>query len=61
MQCLFEGSEEAPGVPGLGLVPGMVRRFQVDQVSASWLCAARSNLCRYVSGWLSLAQHSFEF
>eukprot|EP00037_Helgoeca_nana_P017915 m.170496 g.170496 ORF g.170496 m.170496 type:complete len:536 (+) comp24207_c0_seq3:1852-3459(+) len=29
MQCLFEGSEEAPGMAGLGIVPGMVRRFQV--------------------------------
>jgi cyclase len=27
MQLCCEGSEEAPGVPGLGLVPGMVRRF----------------------------------
>ena len=27
MQMLLEGSEEAPGVPGLGLVPGTVRRF----------------------------------
>lgn len=32
MQCLFEGSEEAPGVPGLGLVPGRVRRFQVEHL-----------------------------
>ncbi|GAA3999772.1 imidazole glycerol phosphate synthase subunit HisH [Deinococcus rubellus] len=27
MQMLFEGSEEAPGVSGLGLIPGRVRRF----------------------------------
>jgi glutamine amidotransferase len=27
LQVLFEGSEEGPGVPGLGIVPGMVRRF----------------------------------
>ena len=27
MQLLFESSEEAPGVPGLGLLPGEVRRF----------------------------------
>ncbi len=25
MQMLFEGSEESPGVPGLGLLPGMIR------------------------------------
>jgi len=27
LQTLFEGSEESPGVPGLGLIPGLVRRF----------------------------------
>ncbi len=30
MQALFAGSEEAPGVPGLGLLPGRVKRFTVD-------------------------------
>jgi glutamine amidotransferase/cyclase len=28
MQALFAGSEEAPGVAGLGLLPGSVRRFR---------------------------------
>lgn len=28
MQLLFEGSEEAPGVPGLGLLPGRVERLR---------------------------------
>ncbi|KAJ3220099.1 Histidine biosynthesis bifunctional protein hisB [Dinochytrium kinnereticum] len=27
MQCLFNGSEESPGNPGLGLIPAMVRKF----------------------------------
>ncbi|BFZ57944.1 Histidine biosynthesis bifunctional protein hisB [Savitreella phatthalungensis] len=27
MQALFEGSEEAPDIPGLGVIPGIVRRF----------------------------------
>lgn len=27
-QILFDGSEESPGVEGLGIIPGMVRRFQ---------------------------------
>ena len=27
LQTLFEGSEESPGVPGLGLIPGLVGRF----------------------------------
>jgi glutamine amidotransferase/cyclase/glutamine amidotransferase len=29
-QLLFEGSEESPGVEGLGVASGMVRKFQVD-------------------------------
>ena len=30
LQALFEGSEEAPGVPGLGFLKGRVRRFSTD-------------------------------
>ncbi len=30
MQLLFSASEEAPGVDGLGLLPGVVRRFPAD-------------------------------
>lgn len=30
LQLLFEGSQEAPGVPGLSLLPGRVVRFQGD-------------------------------
>ena len=30
MQALFAGSSEAPGVPGLGVLPGRVERFDVD-------------------------------
>ncbi len=30
LQALFEGSEEAPGVKGLGFVSGNVRRFAID-------------------------------
>lgn len=28
MQTLFEGSEEEPGLPGLGVIPGLVRNFE---------------------------------
>ncbi len=28
LQALYEGSEEAPGVAGLGVLPGRVRRFE---------------------------------
>ncbi|MGQ9831469.1 MAG: imidazole glycerol phosphate synthase subunit HisF [Thermochromatium sp.] len=27
LQVLFDGSDESPGVPGLGLIPGRIRRF----------------------------------
>jgi len=30
LQALFEGSDEAPGEPGLGFLPGRVRRFATD-------------------------------
>jgi imidazole glycerol phosphate synthase glutamine amidotransferase subunit len=30
MQLLYEGSEEAPGVPGLGLLPGRIQRIRTD-------------------------------
>ncbi|MGE0199766.1 MAG: imidazole glycerol phosphate synthase subunit HisH [Candidatus Melainabacteria bacterium] len=32
LQVLLEGSEEAPGVPGLGLVKGMVKKFSARKV-----------------------------
>ena len=30
LQLLFDESEESPGVPGLGLIPGAVRRLRTD-------------------------------
>lgn len=30
LQALFEESEEAPGIEGLGIIPGKVKRFTVD-------------------------------
>lgn len=33
LQTLFEGSEESPGVPGLGLIPGLIRRFDAGRLS----------------------------
>jgi glutamine amidotransferase/cyclase len=29
-QVLFESSQEAPGIPGLGIIPGQVRRFDTE-------------------------------
>ncbi len=33
LQTLFEGSEESPGVAGLGLIPGLIRRFDDPNLS----------------------------
>lgn len=33
LQALFEGSEESPGVAGLGLIPGRIRRFDAGALS----------------------------
>jgi glutamine amidotransferase/cyclase len=33
LQCLFEGSEESPGVAGLGLIPGRIARFEEGSLS----------------------------
>ncbi len=33
LQMLFEGSEESPGVAGLGLIPGLIRRFDTPGLS----------------------------
>ena len=34
LQTLFEGSEESPGVAGLGIIPATVRRFRVGEALA---------------------------
>jgi glutamine amidotransferase/cyclase len=33
LQTLFEGSEESPGMPGLGIIPGKIRRFDDPALS----------------------------
>jgi glutamine amidotransferase/cyclase len=33
LQTLFEGSDESPGVAGLGLIPGQIRRFDEPSLS----------------------------
>ena len=33
LQTLFESSEESPGVPGLGIIPGRVGRFDDSRLS----------------------------
>ncbi len=45
LQALFEGSEEAPGVNGLGLIPGFVKRFNISlsvpHIGWNGLCVAQ--------------------
>jgi len=33
LQAFFEGSEESPGVPGLGVIPGMIQRFTDEKLA----------------------------
>lgn len=41
MQILFDGSEESPGIAGLSILPGQVRRFQTGKVpQIGWNCIA---------------------
>jgi glutamine amidotransferase len=45
MQLLYEGSDEAPGVPGLGVLAGMVRRLPdgVKRPQMQWNLLARTD------------------
>lgn len=43
LQILFDGSEESPDVPGLGILPGMVRKIQAPELKIPHI------------GWNSLA------
>lgn len=56
MQVLFEGSEEAPGVLGLGLVRGRLRRFQAPRVpQMGW------NTVEYTAHFQGLSGRYFYF
>ncbi len=52
LQALFEKSEEAPGIPGLGIIPGEVRRFNTDLAvpHIGWNGIKASQSCRIFSG-----------
>jgi glutamine amidotransferase len=45
LQLLLEGSEEAPGVPGLGILPGYVKCFADPDVSVPHM--GWNQLCKY--------------
>ncbi len=46
LQALYEGSEESPGVPGLGVIPGQVRRFPASGLAVPQIGWNDINLCR---------------
>ncbi len=46
LQALFEGSEESPGVAGLGIIPGMIKRFAEPGLSVPQIGWNGIILCR---------------
>jgi imidazole glycerol phosphate synthase glutamine amidotransferase subunit len=52
LQCLFEASEEAPGVAGLGLFEGTVKRFPAEMrvPHMGWNTLDRVKDCRLLDG-----------
>ena len=52
LQCLFEASEEAPGVPGLGLFQGTITRFPrtLRVPHMGWNTLDRVQDCRLLDG-----------
>ena len=56
MQWLFEGSEEAPEVPGLGVLPGRVARLRGDPEQrlkiphVGWNALEHTRACRLLAG-----------
>ncbi|GIW34907.1 imidazole glycerol phosphate synthase subunit HisH [Meiothermus sp.] len=60
MQILFEGSEEAPGTPGLGLVPGWLARFKAARVpQMGWNTVEYSAHFKHLSGRYFYFVHSY--
>ncbi|MHC4779036.1 MAG: imidazole glycerol phosphate synthase subunit HisH [Planctomycetota bacterium] len=52
LQVLFEGSEEAPGVAGLGILPGKVVRLEADKVpQIGWNYVEARREPAYGEGW----------
>ena len=58
LQCLFEESEEAPGIPGLGLFKGAVKRFPTDLrvPHMGWNTLDRARDCHLLDG---LPEHPY--
>jgi glutamine amidotransferase len=58
LQCLFEGSEEAPGVAGMGLFKGTIKRFppELRVPHMGWNTLDRVTDCRLLDG---LGEHPY--
>jgi len=58
LQVLLEGSEESPGVPGLGIIPGQVVRFRAPKVpQIGWnrvVSAEREGFVYFVNSYYAL-------
>lgn len=60
MQILFEGSQESPGTPGLGLVPGRLARFKAARVpQMGWNTVEYSTQFQHLSGRYFYFVHSY--
>lgn len=60
MQVLFEGSEEAPGTAGLGLVPGKLARFKAQRVpQIGWNTVDYNTVFQHLSGRYFYFVHSY--
>lgn len=56
MQILFDASEEAPGIAGLGIVPGIIRKFKAHRVpQMGW------NTVQFSRAFAELSGHYFYF
>lgn len=60
LQCLFEGSEESPGSQGLGLFPGLVKRFvgSLRIPHMGWNTLGRTKPSRLLK---NLGEHTFTY
>ena len=62
LQTMFAGSEESPGVPGLGIIPGIVSRFKLAKLSTPQIGWNGINIQQSSSPLLTgLAKNKFYF
>ncbi len=61
LQCLFEGSDESPDVPGLGVIPGRIERFPTSALSVPHMGWNRLRVRRESSLLAGLERARFYF